>query len=261
MRRPFVLTLLVTRCRSRSAFHAGSGARRTAQGRDGACRFHRGNRRQGRLRKTQEPRFLGHSRIAGANITGKIPDLSGCPQHGLRRARPGPAARVSRGPTVRTPGKYPLTGERLLEGEEKEDMIREATFNEELHSKELYDKIECRRGRGGRRQARLQGCLHPQKRQAHDRILRQGEPPPGQVESRRRRAPRAKSRSRASVATTSALTASSCPSRHREGPGAEMTVKFTEIKHDVDIPADTFKRPASLDRCRKEEGRLMRRSQ
>jgi hypothetical protein len=37
----------------------------------------------------------------------------------------------------------PIAGERLLEGDEKEDFIRDARFNDDLYAKELWDKIEC----------------------------------------------------------------------------------------------------------------------
>ena len=35
--------------------------------------------------------------------------------------------------------------------------------------------------------------------------------------------------------------------------GQQIIVKITEVKHDVDIPPDTFKRPKSLDNADKKD--------
>jgi hypothetical protein len=88
--------------------------------------------------------ITGTIEIPGANITGKIQIFQAAPNRIAIVTEVGPA-----GQTIRaTDGKSAweissVTGERLLDGAEKDDFLRNATFNEELHVKELYEKAEC----------------------------------------------------------------------------------------------------------------------
>ena len=147
----------------------------------------------------------------------------------------------------------PVTGDRLMEGAEKEEFIRSATFNDDLHVKELYDKVEC------------VGVEDVDGKPAYKLVLTAKS---GKTET--------KFYDKAShlmvkeTSTTKGpmgeFTVEGVPSDYKtydgilypftvteKGAGQQMVAKISEIKHNVEIPADTFKRPASLDGAEKKK--------
>src|SRR5262249_54482988 len=86
----------------------------------------------------------GTLEISGANLKGKVQMIQAAPNKiSVTTEIPGVLKQVQA-----TDGKdawalHNVEGNRLLEGEERDEFVRRATFNEELHKKELNDKIEC----------------------------------------------------------------------------------------------------------------------
>jgi len=82
--------------------------------------------------------------ISGANIKGKLTITQAEPGKLLNETDLGQAGKSTQG----TDGEVvwetsTFTGERILEGEEKATFLKQATFNSEIHWKDRYEKVEC----------------------------------------------------------------------------------------------------------------------
>lgn len=188
----------------------------------------------------------GTAEFAGANITGKFQVFEAAPNMASAVLDLGAHGKGVEGTDGKDAWEVSVEGERLLEGEEKEDTIREATFNDELHRKELYDKIECVGVEEVEGKPAYKVVFTPKSgkpmTEFYDKAshllvksISTSKSPKGEitVESIRGDYKRVDGILLPFTITEKAL-------------GQQLTVKFTEIKHNVDIPADTFKRPASL---------------
>ncbi len=141
----------------------------------------------------------------------------------------------------------PLLGDRVLEGEEKDEFLKQAIFNDEVRWKEVYDKAECT------------GVEDVDGKPAYKLVLT---PKSGK--------PATKFYDKASHLMVKELKTSKSPmgeiavevipsdykkvdgvlipfTATQKVLGQAIELKMTEIKHNVDLPADAFKRPASLD--------------
>jgi zinc protease len=195
----------------------------------------------------------GEVEIPGANIKGKVKITQAAPNRILVVMELGQAGKNVQATDGKDAWETSLTGERLLDGAEKDDFIRKATFNEEVHRIKLYDKIEC------------VGIEDVAGKPAYKVVLTAKT---GKVETEFY--DKASHLLVKEVSTSKSpmgeFTVESFPSDYKrvdgilfpftateKALGQEITVKLTEIKHDVDLPDDTFKRPASLDGAAKKK--------
>ena len=190
----------------------------------------------------------GTVEIPAQNITGKIQIFQAAPNKIAVVTEIGPAGKS----TQATDGKSawelsPLTGDRLLDGPEKDDFLRKAIFNEELHTKEIYDKVECT------------GIDDVEGKPAYKVVLttKAGK---SETQYYDKTSHLLVKEIATAKGPTGEFTIESFPSDYKrvdgilfpftvteKGLGQQIIVKITEIKHDADIPADMFMRPASLD--------------
>ena len=147
-----------------------------------------------------------------------------------------------------------IAGDRDLDGEEKESMLREANIYKELHWKDLYSKVEC------------VGIEDVDGKPAYKVVLtpKSGKPKTDYYDKK----------SHLLVKQTSTITSPMgdievevFPSDYKSVDGLlipftatqkvltqEIVLKMTEIKHNVDLPADAFKRPTVGDEPAKKKG-------
>ena len=86
----------------------------------------------------------GSIELPAANIKGTIKLTQSAPNSAFVFFELGPAGETRRGTDGKTAWEIStLTGERDLDGDEKDSFIRETNFYKELLWKELYDKVEC----------------------------------------------------------------------------------------------------------------------
>jgi zinc protease len=202
------------------------------------------------LEKIKNRTSSGTIEIAGTGIKGTMKVTEAEPNRVILVTELGPA-----GKTVQaTDGKSvwmlsPLFGERLLEGEEKETFLFSAIFHKDAHWREVYQKAECT------------GIEDVDGKPAYKVVLT---PKTGK--------PIAQFFDKAShlqvkeVMTQKSplgeVTAENYPGDYKKvdgilvpfsvtqkALGQVIEIKMTEIKQNVDLPADTFKRPASLDQA------------
>jgi outer membrane lipoprotein-sorting protein len=196
----------------------------------------------------------GTVEIPGANLKGKIKIFQAAPNQISVVTELGPAGKS----TQATDGKSvweisPITGERLLDGDEKAELLRKATFNEEIHTKELYAKVECT------------GIEDIDGKPAYKLVLTAKN---GKTETEYY--DKATHLMVKEMTTTKGpmgeFTVESFPSDYKKVDGVlmpftatqkmlnqEIVIKIEEIKHNIDIPAETFKLPASLDDAAKKK--------
>jgi zinc protease len=189
----------------------------------------------------------GTVEIPGANIKGKIQIIQAAPNRISVVTEIGPAGKSVQATDGKDVWEVGLTGERLLDGPEKEDFLRKATFNEELHRRDVYEKMEC------------VGIEDVEGKPAYKVVLttKTGKSETEFYDKASHLLVKEVSTSKGPMGE---FTVESFPSDYKKidgllmpftatekALGQQIIVKITEIKHDVDIPADTFKRPASLD--------------
>ena len=197
---------------------------------------------------------MGTVEIPGAGITGKIQVYQAAPNQMAVMMDVGPAGKTIEA----TDGKdvwevSPITGERLLEGVEKEDFLRDARFNDDLYVKELWAKVECVavedvEGKPAYKLA-FTGKTGKTVLKFYDKTshllvkeVATAKSPMGEI------------------------TVETFPSDYKKVDGQlvpfkatqkllgqQLIVTLTEVKHDAEIPPDTFKRPKSLDPAPKKD--------
>jgi zinc protease len=139
-----------------------------------------------------------------------------------------------------------LTGDRVLDGEEKNHAILEAIFNGELNWKKKYEKVECT------------GIEVVEGKPAYKIVLtpKEGKPVVHFYDKNSHLIVKAVVTQKSPMGE---ITAESIPSDYKKVDGIlishsakqkvltqEIVMKITEIKHNVDLPADTFKTPAAI---------------
>jgi zinc protease len=139
-----------------------------------------------------------------------------------------------------------IQGDRVLEGEEKDDFIADATFNDELNFKKRYAKVECTGVEDVEGKPAFKVVLTPKtgkpKTQFYDKashlLVKEAETkktPMGEI------------------------SAETYPSDYKKIDGIliphvakqkvltqEIVITMTDVKHNVDLPADTFKLPDGI---------------
>jgi hypothetical protein len=196
--------------------------------------------------------LTGMIEITGANITGKIQIFQAAPNRLAVVTEVGPAGKTIQATDGKSAWEIsPLTGDRLLDGAEKEDFLRKAKFNEELHVKELYQKLEC------------DGIEDVDGKPAY-KIVLTAKTGKTETEYYDKASHLLVKESTTAKGPMGEITVETFPSDYKPADGIliartatqkalgqQIVIKLTEIKHDVDIPADTFRRPASLDAAEK----------
>ncbi len=140
-----------------------------------------------------------------------------------------------------------VQGDRELDGEEKESFLRESNFFKELHWKELYAKVEC------------VGIEDVEIKPAYKIVLtpKAGKPSTEYYD----KASHLLVKQTSTAATPMGeISVDTYPSNYKAVDGVlisftatqkiltqEIVMKMTDIKHNVDLPADTFNRPTPAD--------------
>jgi zinc protease len=196
----------------------------------------------------------GTIEIVGANVKGTIKISQAEPNRLSVVTNIGPLGQS----TQATDGKFAwalstLMGDRVLEGEEKADFLREAVFNSELRWKELYDKVECT------------GSEDVDGKPAYKIVLtpKSGKP---QTEFYDKTSHLLVKQTATSMSPMGEIPVEVNQSDYKKVDGVLMPftitqkvagqkieIKITEVKQNVDLPADTFKRPASLEEPEKKK--------
>jgi zinc protease len=186
----------------------------------------------------------GSIELPAANIKGTIKLTQAAPNNTFLFFELGPAGETRRGTDGKTAWEIStLTGERDLDGEEKESFIRESSFYKELLWKELYDKVEC------------VGVEDVNGKPAYKLVLtpKSGKPVTEYYDKTTHLIVK---QTATSVTPNGEITVDSYPSDFKMVDAImvpftstqkvltqEIVMKLTEIKHNVDLPADAFKRP------------------
>jgi hypothetical protein len=138
-------------------------------------------------------------------------------------------------------------GDRELDGDEKEAFLREADFYKELRWKELYTKVEC------------VGIEDVEGKPAYKIVLtpKAGKPSSEYYDKTSHLLVKGTS---IVASPMGEISVDSFPSDYKKVDGIlipftvsqkvltqEIVMKMTDIKHNVDLPDDTFKRPTLSD--------------
>ncbi len=139
-----------------------------------------------------------------------------------------------------------LSGDRLFEADERDEMLRRAVFNEEIRKKELNEKIEC------------VGIEDVEGKPAYKIVLTQKG---GKTETEfYDKVSHLLVKEIAKVKTPMGeIDVEVFPSDYKKVDGLlmpftvtqkmlnqEIKIKMADVKHNIDIPPDTFRKPASL---------------
>jgi len=190
----------------------------------------------------------GTIEITGANVMGKIKVTQAAPNKVLIVTNLGPVGESKQGSDGKDAWEIStINGERDLNGEEKETFIREADFYKELLWKDLYAKVECVGTEDVEGKAAYKIVLTP----------KSGKPTTQFFDKTSHLLVK-----QVATATTPMgdIQVEVYPSDYKAVDGVQIpftvtqkvltqqiVVKLTDIKHNVDLPADTFKRPAAPD--------------
>jgi zinc protease len=186
--------------------------------------------------------------LAGAGIKGTIKATQAAPNRLVVVTEFGPAGKTVQGTDGQSAWLLsPILGDRLLEGEEKAAILFQAEFNKEANWKTAYQKVECT------------GIDDVNGKPAYKVVLtpKAGKPTTRYFDK--------ESHLHVKETITQAtpmgeITVEMYPSDYKKVDGIllpftvtqkvlgqSVEIKMTEVKHNVDLPADTFKRPAALD--------------
>ncbi len=206
--------------------------------------------------KVKNRTATGTIEIPAANIKGTVKISQAVPDKMLVVTNMGPLGQTTQG----TDGKSawmlsPLIGDRLLEGEEKDAFLFSALFNRDVHWRDAYQKVECTGIEDVNGKPAYKVVVTPKTGKPitqfydkashlHVKEMLTQKSPMGEI------------------------TVEVYPSDYKKVDGILMPfsvtqkllgqaveMKMTEIKQNVDLPADTFKRPASLDEAEKKDAK------
>jgi zinc protease len=205
-------------------------------------------------KKLKSRSLSGTLEVSGANVSGKVQIFQAAPnQISVTTEIPNVLKQVQA-----TDGKDAwelnnVAGDRLLAGEEKDEFIRRAVFNEELHKKELNDKIEC------------VGIENVEGKPAY-KIVLTAKGGKSETEYYDKSTHLLVKEIATAKSPMGEITIEVFPSDYKKVDGLlipftvtqktlnqQLKITMTEIKHNVEIPADTFRRPASLDAAEKKK--------
>jgi hypothetical protein len=186
----------------------------------------------------------GTIEIPAANIKGTIKLTQSAPNNAFLFFELGPAGETRRGTDGKTAWEIStLLGERDLDGDEKASFIRETNFYKELLWKDLYSKVEC------------VGIEDVEGKPAYKLVLtpKSGKPI---TEFYDKTTHLIVKQTSTSATPNGEITVDSLPSDFKKVDGVlipftvtqkvltqEIVMKMTDVKHNVDLPADAFQRP------------------
>ncbi len=198
-------------------------------------------------KKCKNRSLSGTIEIPAQNVTGKIKLFQAAPnQISVTTEIPNVLKQVQA-----TDGKDAwelnnLTGDHLLADAEKDEFIRKAIFNEELQKKELYDKIEC------------VGIEDVDGKPAYKLVLT-AKGGKTETEYYDKTSHLLVKETATAKTPMGEIEVEVYPTDYKKVDGLlipfsmtqkvlnqEIKIKMTEVKHNVDIPPDTFRRPAAL---------------
>jgi zinc protease len=194
----------------------------------------------------------GTIEVPAANATGKIQIFQAAPKKLAIVTEIGPAksTQATDGTTV---WQTSPDGARLMDAAEKDDFLRDATFNAEIHSKDLYEKLEC------------VGVEDVEGKPAYKVVLtaKTGKTETEYYDKASHLLVKETTTTKGPMGDVS-LESILSDYKKVDGllmpftitqkiEGQQFVIKFTEVKHDADIPADTFRKPASLDDAEKKK--------
>jgi zinc protease len=186
----------------------------------------------------------GTIELPAANIKGTIKLTQAAPNKAFLFFELGPAGETRRGTDGKTAWEIStLTGERDLDGDEKDSFIRETNFYKELLWKDLYSKVECAGVEDVDGKPAFKVVLTP----------KSGKPVTEYYDKTSHLIVR---QTAISATPMGEITVDSYPTDFKKVDGVlipftntqklltqEIVMKLTEIKHNVDLQADAFQRP------------------
>jgi zinc protease len=199
--------------------------------------------------KLKNLQVLGTIEVANLNVKGSIKITQAAPNQMVVETEIGPAGKTIQG----TDGKSAwmlsqVIGNRLVEGPEKEELLKQATFNDDLHWRDLYEKAECT------------GIEDVDGKPAYKVVMTPKSGPPVTKyydtashllvkESRTSKSPLGEITAESYAKDYKKVGGVLMPfTQTQKAAGQTIEIKVAEIKHNLDLPADTFKVPAALDR-------------
>lgn len=190
----------------------------------------------------------GTIEVPAANIKGTIKLTQAAPNKAFLFFELGPAGETRRGTDGKTAWEIStLLGDRDLDGDEKATFIRETNFYKELLWKDLYSKVEC------------VGIEDLDGKPAYKIVLtpKSGKPI---TEFYDKTTHLIVKQTSTSATPNGEITVDSLPSDFKKVDGVlipftvtqkvltqEIVMKMTEIKHNVELAADAFQRPAKAE--------------
>jgi hypothetical protein len=190
----------------------------------------------------------GTIELPAANIKGTIKLTQAAPNKALLFFELGPNGETRRGSDGKTVWEIStLTGERDLDGDEKDTFIRETNFYKELLWKDLYAKVEC------------VGIEDVNGKPAYKIVLtpKSGKPLTEYYDKTTHLIVKQTS---TTAGPMGEITVDVFPTDFKTVDGVlipftttqkvltqDIVMKLTEIKHNVDLPADAFQRPGKKE--------------
>jgi hypothetical protein len=189
----------------------------------------------------------GTFELAAANVKGKVIQTQAAPNKMLNVTDMGATGKTSQGTDGTLAWEIStFGGDRVLDGDEKETFLTQATFNSELKRKDLYAKIEC------------VGTEDVEGKPAYKVVLtpKAGKPLVEFYDVKSH----LMTKQTATVATPMGeLKIDTFPGDYKKVDGVlmpmsarqkiltqEIKITFTDIKHNVTLPKDAFNPPAAI---------------
>ena len=198
--------------------------------------------------KVKNRKMTGTIEVAGANLKGTVKATQAAPNRMVLETEFGPVGKTVQG----TDGTSvwvlsPVIGERLLEGEEGESFREAALFNREANWKASYQKVECTGVEDVNGKPAYKVIVTPKTGKPITRFYDKA----SHLEVKELRT---------QAGPMGEITVESYPSDYKAVNGVLMPftvtqkvlgqsveIKMNEVQQNVDLPADTFKKPASLE--------------
>ena len=200
--------------------------------------------------KIKNRTFSANIELAGAGLKGTIKATQAEPNRMVIVTEFGPIGKNVEGTDGQSAWVLsPILGDRVIEGDEKEDFLFRAIFHKDTRWKEIYQKVECT------------GIEDVNGKPAYKVVLtpRSGKPM-AQFFDKESHLPVKETMTQ--ITSMGEVTLEIFPADFKKIDGIltpfamtqkvlgqTVEVKVTEMKNNVDLPADTFKKPVSLDKA------------
>ena len=202
---------------------------------------------KGAYEKVKNRAAKGTIEIVGANLKGTFRATEAAPNKSLEQVDITGQDKISSGTDGTVAWEVSETqGPRVIVGEERADKLREAAFNDEIRWKEIYDKAECT------------GVEDVDGKPAYKVVLtpKSGKPVTEYYDKSTHLLVKILS---TNVSPLGEISVEVIPADYKKVDGVliphkltakyatlEMVIVLDEIKHNVDLPADTFKAPEAV---------------